>query len=154
VLEPGEMRAIIGPNGAGKTTMMDIITGKTRPDTAKSSSTARSTSHSTTRPRSPTRHRPQVPEADRVREPHRRGQPAAGAQGQPRSIFSDAVSTAFDHAEDKARIEEILSTVRLDERKDDLAANLSATARSSGWRSACCWRRSRSYCWSTSRSPA
>jgi urea transport system ATP-binding protein len=27
-----EMRAIIGPNGAGKTTMMDVITGKTRPD--------------------------------------------------------------------------------------------------------------------------
>jgi urea transport system ATP-binding protein len=33
VLAPGEMRAIIGPNGAGKTTMMDVITGKTRPDT-------------------------------------------------------------------------------------------------------------------------
>ena len=32
VLDKGEMRAIIGPNGAGKTTMMDIITGKTRPD--------------------------------------------------------------------------------------------------------------------------
>ena len=32
-LRPGEMRAIVGPNGAGKTTMMDIITGKTRPDT-------------------------------------------------------------------------------------------------------------------------
>src|SRR4029078_1572129 len=31
-LEPGEMRAVIGPNGAGKTTMMDIITGKTKPD--------------------------------------------------------------------------------------------------------------------------
>src|SRR3979411_2901008 len=31
-LPPGEMRAIIGPNGAGKTTMMDIITGKTKPD--------------------------------------------------------------------------------------------------------------------------
>ncbi|WP_413988636.1 urea ABC transporter ATP-binding protein UrtD [Labrys okinawensis] len=29
---PGEMLAIIGPNGAGKTTMMDVITGKTRPD--------------------------------------------------------------------------------------------------------------------------
>ena len=28
----GELRCIIGPNGAGKTTMMDIITGKTRPD--------------------------------------------------------------------------------------------------------------------------
>jgi urea transport system ATP-binding protein len=32
IVEPGEMRAIIGPNGAGKTTMMDVITGKTRPD--------------------------------------------------------------------------------------------------------------------------
>jgi len=32
VVEPGEMRAIIGPNGAGKTTMMDVVTGKTRPD--------------------------------------------------------------------------------------------------------------------------
>ncbi len=32
VLSAGEMRAIIGPNGAGKTTMMDIVTGKTRPD--------------------------------------------------------------------------------------------------------------------------
>ena len=35
VLEPGEMRAVIGPNGAGKTTMMDVITGKTRPDTGR-----------------------------------------------------------------------------------------------------------------------
>ena len=33
ILRPGEMRAVIGPNGAGKTTMMDVITGKTRPDT-------------------------------------------------------------------------------------------------------------------------
>jgi len=32
VLDKGEMRGIIGPNGAGKTTMMDIVTGKTRPD--------------------------------------------------------------------------------------------------------------------------
>jgi urea transport system ATP-binding protein len=31
-IEEGEMRAIIGPNGAGKTTMMDVITGKTRPN--------------------------------------------------------------------------------------------------------------------------
>ena len=32
VVEEGELRTIIGPNGAGKTTMMDVITGKTRPD--------------------------------------------------------------------------------------------------------------------------
>jgi urea transport system ATP-binding protein len=31
-METGELRCIIGPNGAGKTTMMDVITGKTRPD--------------------------------------------------------------------------------------------------------------------------
>ena len=32
-IDAGELRCIIGPNGAGKTTMMDIITGRTRPDT-------------------------------------------------------------------------------------------------------------------------
>jgi urea transport system ATP-binding protein len=31
-IDAGELRCIIGPNGAGKTTMMDVITGKTRPD--------------------------------------------------------------------------------------------------------------------------
>jgi len=31
----GELRCIIGPNGAGKTTMMDVITGKTRPDVGR-----------------------------------------------------------------------------------------------------------------------
>jgi len=31
-VDTGELRAVIGPNGAGKTTMMDIVTGKTRPD--------------------------------------------------------------------------------------------------------------------------
>lgn len=31
-IDDGELRCIIGPNGAGKTTMMDVITGKTKPD--------------------------------------------------------------------------------------------------------------------------
>ncbi|MEK0445951.1 MAG: hypothetical protein RLZZ399_1272 [Verrucomicrobiota bacterium] len=34
-LDEGELRVIIGPNGAGKSTMLDIITGRTRPDTGK-----------------------------------------------------------------------------------------------------------------------
>ncbi|CAN5292924.1 urea ABC transporter ATP-binding protein UrtD [soil metagenome] len=34
-IEKGELRCIIGPNGAGKTTMMDVITGKTRPNSGK-----------------------------------------------------------------------------------------------------------------------
>ncbi|MSQ20047.1 MAG: urea ABC transporter ATP-binding protein UrtD [Betaproteobacteria bacterium] len=32
MIETGELRCVIGPNGAGKTTMMDVITGRTRPD--------------------------------------------------------------------------------------------------------------------------
>src|SRR5918912_2970793 len=35
VMMPGEMRAVIGPNGAGKTTMMDVVTGKTRPSSGE-----------------------------------------------------------------------------------------------------------------------
>jgi urea transport system ATP-binding protein len=34
-IDVGELRCVIGPNGAGKTTMMDVITGKTRPDTGQ-----------------------------------------------------------------------------------------------------------------------
>ncbi len=34
-MDDGELRVIIGPNGAGKSTMLDIITGRTRPDTGK-----------------------------------------------------------------------------------------------------------------------
>lgn len=34
-INDGELRCIIGPNGAGKTTMMDVITGKTRPDNGR-----------------------------------------------------------------------------------------------------------------------
>jgi len=34
-IDAGELRCIIGPNGAGKTTMMDVITGKTRPDVGR-----------------------------------------------------------------------------------------------------------------------
>ena len=34
-MDEGELRVIIGPNGAGKSTMLDIITGRTRPDKGK-----------------------------------------------------------------------------------------------------------------------
>jgi urea transport system ATP-binding protein len=34
-IDAGELRCIIGPNGAGKTTMMDVVTGKTRPDSGR-----------------------------------------------------------------------------------------------------------------------
>ena len=35
IVDEGELRTIIGPNGAGKTTMMDVVTGKTRPDSGE-----------------------------------------------------------------------------------------------------------------------
>jgi urea transport system ATP-binding protein len=34
-MEEGELRTVIGPNGAGKTTFLDLITGRTKPDTGK-----------------------------------------------------------------------------------------------------------------------
>ena len=32
-LDPGELRTVIGPNGAGKTSFLDLVTGRTKPDT-------------------------------------------------------------------------------------------------------------------------
>ncbi|MCF3640922.1 urea ABC transporter ATP-binding protein UrtD [Rhizobium sp. TRM95111] len=123
VVEPGELRAIIGPNGAGKTTMMDIITGKTRPD--EGAVFFKGTIDLT-----------QKDEADIA-------QLGIGRKFQKPTVFEshtvwDNIELALNRnrgvfatlfyrlsTQDKARIEEILSTVRLMNRKDDLAANLS-----------------------------
>ncbi|MCJ8057301.1 urea ABC transporter ATP-binding protein UrtD [Shinella curvata] len=123
VIEPGELRAIIGPNGAGKTTMMDIITGKTRPDAGEVF--FKGTIDLT-----------QKDEAEiaqlgigrkfqkpTVFESHTVWDNLELALNRNRGVFS----TLFYRltADDKARIEEILSTVRLANRRDDFAANLS-----------------------------
>ena len=67
-VDPGEMLCIIGPNGAGKTTMMDVITGKTRPDSGTAwfgdGIDLLELSEAGNRGR---RNRPEVSEADRVR---------------------------------------------------------------------------------------
>ncbi|MBB2673315.1 UNVERIFIED_ORG: urea transport system ATP-binding protein [Rhizobium esperanzae] len=123
VIEPGELRAIIGPNGAGKTTMMDIITGKTRPDEGEVffNGTIDLTKED---------------EADiaqlgigrkfqkpTVFESHTVWDNLELALNRRRGVFS----TLFYRlsGEDKTRIEEILETVRLTHRRDELAANLS-----------------------------
>jgi urea transport system ATP-binding protein len=123
VLDKGEMRAIIGPNGAGKTTMMDIITGKTRPDSGDVFFDGEVDL---------TRH----DEADiaimgigrkfqkpTVFESHSVEDNLLLALKGPRSIFP----TLFWHETDEARrkLDDILETVRLSARRDDLAANLS-----------------------------
>ncbi len=123
VIEPGELRAIIGPNGAGKTTMMDIITGKTRPDEGEVFFNGQTDLT-------------KLDEADIA-------QLGIGRKFQKPTVFEshtvwdnlelalnrkrDVFATLFYRlsAEDKARIEEILETVRLTHRRDELAANLS-----------------------------
>jgi ABC-type uncharacterized transport system ATPase subunit len=64
-----------------------------------------------------------------------------------------AVLEAALAAENK-RIDEVLEIIRLGDKRATGSPAISRTARSSGSRSACCWRRIRSCCWSTSRSPA
>ena len=88
VLEAGEMRAVIGPNGAGKTTMMDVITGKTRPDDGQGG--VRQGHRPDAAGRTGDRlagHRAEVPEAHGVRAAHRVGQSAAVAGRGPQAAL-------------------------------------------------------------------
>ena len=123
VVEPGEMRAIIGPNGAGKTTMMDIITGKTKPDVGtvmfggsvdltKLDEAAIANLGIGRKFQKPT-----------VFESHTVWDNLEMALRKPRGIFATLFYTASEA--DIARITEILETVRLLHRKDEFAANLS-----------------------------
>jgi len=123
VLGKGEMRAIIGPNGAGKTTMMDIITGKTRPDAgevffdgthdlAKLDETDIANLGIGRKFQKPT-----------VFEMHTVEDNIALSLKGPRGIFA----ALFDvgSAQERERILEILKIVRLDGRRSEKAANLS-----------------------------
>jgi urea transport system ATP-binding protein len=123
VVEPGELRAIIGPNGAGKTTMMDIITGKTRPDTG---TVLFEDTIDLTR----------QDEADiaqlgigrkfqkpTVFESHTVWDNLELALNRSRGVFATLFYTLSP--EDKARIEEILETIRMTHRRQEYAANLS-----------------------------
>jgi urea transport system ATP-binding protein len=123
VLDRGEMRAIIGPNGAGKTTMMDIITGKTRPDSGEVFYDGQVDL---------TRHdeaeiammgigrkfqKPTVFESHTVED-----NIVLSLKG-PRSIFP-----ALFHkrsADERRRVDEIFEIIRLGGRRHDVAANLS-----------------------------
>ncbi len=123
VMEHGEMRAIIGPNGAGKTTMMDVITGKTRPDEGEIFFKGDIDL---------TRHdeasiaelgigrkfqKPTVFEHHDVRTNLRLA--LAGDRGVFGTLFCKSGPGDDD------RIDAILQTIRLDGRQDELAANLS-----------------------------
>jgi len=123
IVHPAEMLAIIGPNGAGKTTMMDIITGKTRPDDGEVYFDGRT---DLTR----------LDEADianlgigrkfqkpTVFESQTVWDNIELALKKPRGVFPTLAYWASKA--DTDRITEILETVRLSARKNELAADLS-----------------------------
>ena len=123
VLEKGEMRAVIGPNGAGKTTMMDVITGRTRPDTGK---VMFGTDIDLTKMDEPAiaalgiGRKFQKPT---VFEPHTVWDNLLLAlSGDRRPRFS---LWARETAEEKRRIESVLETVRLKDQRDRRSGDLS-----------------------------
>ncbi|WP_207476266.1 urea ABC transporter ATP-binding protein UrtD [Arenibaculum pallidiluteum] len=123
VLQPGEMRAVIGPNGAGKTTMMDVITGKTRPQSGTvlfdggTDLTKLRENDIATLGIGRKFQRPTVFEHLSVWDNLELALKA------PRGPFSTLMWKAA--AEHRARINEILAVIRLGDRRDRLAGGLS-----------------------------
>ncbi|TCT09248.1 urea transport system ATP-binding protein [Tepidamorphus gemmatus] len=123
VIEPGEMRAIIGPNGAGKTTMMDCITGKTRPDEGTilfEGATDLTRLDEAAIAELGIGRKFQRPT---VFESHTVWDNLELALKAPRGPFA-ALFHRTDDAE-RARIDAILTTIRLADKRNELAANLS-----------------------------
>jgi urea transport system ATP-binding protein len=122
-VEAGELRAVIGPNGAGKTTMMDIITGKTRPDSGEvlwnmSTDLTRLDEAGVARLGIGRKfQKPTVFETHTVEDNIRLAMKA------PRGVFA----TLFHRrsAEEEARVDDLLDQVRLSARRHAPAADLS-----------------------------
>lgn len=123
IVRPMEMLAIIGPNGAGKTTMMDIITGKTRPDAGDVMFDGRTDLTKLDEATIANLGIGRKFQKPTVFESHTIWDNLEMALKKPRGIFATLFYTASD--DDVARITEILETVRLFHRKGELAANLS-----------------------------
>ncbi len=123
IVHPAEMLAIIGPNGAGKTTMMDIITGKTRPDDGQVLFDGRTDLTRLDEAAIANLGIGRKFQKPTVFESHTVWDNIEMALKKPRGVFAALFYSA--DADDIARITEILETVRLIARKDDYAANLS-----------------------------
>ncbi len=122
-LAPGEMRAIIGPNGAGKTTMMDVITGKTKPDEGDvyfGGAHDLSLMDEASIAELGVGRKFQKPT---VFESHTIEDNILLALKAPRGTFATLFGVTT--GEQRSRVEEILETIRLHEHRDRLAADLS-----------------------------
>jgi urea transport system ATP-binding protein len=123
IVRPNEMLAIIGPNGAGKTTMMDIITGKTRPDDGEVFFDGRIDLTRLDEAAIANLGVGRKFQKPTVFESHTVWDNLEMALKKPRGVFSTLSYVAAN--DDIRRIEEILETIRLSARKGDLAAGLS-----------------------------
>jgi len=75
-LDPGELRTVIGPNGAGKTSFLDLITGRTKPDTGTIQFEGKYSIPRMKRVSDlPSRDRPQISDPHRLYRPYRVGEP-------------------------------------------------------------------------------
>jgi urea transport system ATP-binding protein len=123
VLNEGEMRAVIGPNGAGKTTMMDVITGKTRPDTGKVVFSANTDLTKLDEPAIASLGIGRKFQKPTVFEPHTVWDnlmlALANDRGPKFTMF------ARETPEEKRRIESILETTRLTDQRNRRSADLS-----------------------------
>ncbi len=123
VLEKGEMRAVIGPNGAGKTTMMDVITGRTRPDTGTVMFGLDTDLTKLDEPAIAALGIGRKFQKPTVFEPHSVWDNILLAlSGDRRPRFS---LWARETAEEKRRIESVLETVRLKDQRDRRGGDLS-----------------------------
>jgi urea transport system ATP-binding protein len=122
-IDRGEMRAIIGPNGAGKTTMMDVITGKTRPDEGQAAFAGQHDLTSLDEARIANLGIGRKFQKPTVFESHTVWDNLLLALKAPRGVFSTLFSRVTNQQVDK--IEEILATVHLSASRSSLAANLS-----------------------------
>jgi urea transport system ATP-binding protein len=122
-LDEGEMRAVIGPNGAGKTTMMDVITGKTRPDSGKVVFSKDADLTKMDEPAIASIGIGRKFQKPTVFEPHTVWDnlllALAGDRGARFTLF------ARETAEEKRRIESILETTRLTDQRHRRSADLS-----------------------------
>jgi len=119
-IEPGELRAIIGPNGAGKTTMMDIVTGKTRPDggTVTFDGVDMTKVNEASSARLGIGRKFQKPT---VFETHTVEDNLLLSLRDERSVLA----TLFSRSDHAGRVTELLELIRLSDRRLDLAADLS-----------------------------
>ena len=123
VLKKGEMRAVIGPNGAGKTTMMDVITGRTRPDTGTVQFGTDTDLTKLDEPAIAALGIGRKFQKPTVFEPHTVWDNILLAlSGDRKPTFS---LWARETAEEKRRIESVLETVRLHDQRDRRGGDLS-----------------------------